>query len=276
MPQDFPANPIARPGYALEFHDDFTTGTLDPGKWIAAHLPQWSSTERAAARWHIEDQQLVLRIDADQPAWCPEYDGDIRVSSLQTGVYSGPLGSAVGQHRFNRHSVVREAQAPRALYTPTYGYFETRAKGVGVPGYHVALWMIGYEDRPERSSEICICEIFGKHAGAATAKVGMGVHPFQDPDIADDFEEVALPIDVTHFHVYAAEWTPTHIDFFVDNLHVRRVHQSPGYPMQFMLGIYERPAERRAGAPGDGEFPKRFVVDYVRGYRREAAPDSLA
>ena len=55
-----------------------------------------------------------------------------------------------------------------------------------------------------------------------------------------------------------------------------RVNQSSAYPMQLMLGLYERPAERRADAPGDGDFPKQFVVDYVRGYRRDAAPASRA
>lgn len=65
MHRDFPANPVSRPGYVLEFQDEFTGPALVAGKWIAAHLPQWSSAERAAARWHVEDQQLVLRIDAD-------------------------------------------------------------------------------------------------------------------------------------------------------------------------------------------------------------------
>ena len=28
----------------------------------------------------------------------------------------------------------------------------------------VALWLIGYEDEPDRSGEICVCEIFGRDA----------------------------------------------------------------------------------------------------------------
>ena len=42
---------------------------------------------------------LRLLIEADQPAWCPEFDGRVRVSSLQTGVFAGPLGTMIGQHR---------------------------------------------------------------------------------------------------------------------------------------------------------------------------------
>ena len=44
----------------------------------------------------------------------------------------------------------------------------------------VALWMIGYEDPPERSAEICVCEIFGREVGVDHALVGMGVHPLGD------------------------------------------------------------------------------------------------
>ena len=125
----------------------------------------------------------------------------------------------------------------------------------------VALWLIGYEDEPERSAEICVCEIFGRDVRPDRAAVGMGVHPFGDPRIADDFEAVSLPIDVTEFHVYAAEWTPGRVVFLVDGEAVRTVDQAPDYPMQLMLGIYDFAA---GSAPG---YPKEFVVDYVRGYR---------
>ncbi|WP_433937114.1 glycoside hydrolase family 16 protein [Sorangium cellulosum] len=267
MQADFPANPIEKPGYLLEFHDEFSGASLDESKWIPCHLPQWCSAREAAANFRLEQGHLELRIDAGQRPWCPEYDGDVLCSSLQTGVFSGPLGSTQGQHRFNRASVVREAQVSRATYTPTYGYFELRARGVRVPGNHVALWMIGYEDAPERSSEICICEVFGKNATPASSKIGFGVHPWADPDIVDDFREVELPIDIADFHVYAAEWTPTHIDFYVDNQKIGAVQQSPSYPMQFMLGIYERPQETVPAPPGAPQYPKRFVVDYFRAYR---------
>ena len=268
---DFPRNPIHKPGYTLEFNDDFDGPSIDGRKWIAAHLPQWSSMAQAAARTELRDSTLVLRIDADQPPWCPEYDGAIRVSSLQTGVHAGPLGSPIGQHRFNPRAVVREEQATRLLYTPTFGHVEMRAKGTTAHGSHAALWMIGVEDEAQRSAEICVCELFGKHAGARSTTVCFGVHPFKDPAVADDFRQVELPISVTDFHLYAADWHPTHVDFYVDNQHVGRVDQSPQYPMQLMLGLYERPAETppvRAGQPSP--YPKTFVVDYVRGYRRNA------
>jgi Glycosyl hydrolases family 16 len=200
----------------------------------------------------------------DQQPWCPEWDGDIRVSSLQTALFAGPLGSAVGQHRFHPEALVREAQENVRLYTPQYGRVELRAKAIDDPHAMVALWMIGYGDEPERTGEICICEIFGRDVGVDQAAVGMGLHPFGDPDIVDDFAAVPLPIDAREFHVYAAEWDSEQVAFFVDGELVRTVGQSPAYPMQLMLDIYDFP-------PAEGEaptgYPKDFVVDYVRGYR---------
>jgi Glycosyl hydrolases family 16 len=250
----------------LEFEDDFDGDRLDQTRWLPYYLPQWSTRERAAARYEVAGGCLRLLIEADQKPWCPELDGEVRVSSLQTGLFAGPLGSAVGQHRFNPDAVVTEQQQNVRLYTPQYGLFELRARATDDPRSMVALWMIGYEDEPAHSAEICVCEIFGRDVAPGHAKVGMGVHPFGDPDIADDFAAETVPIDAREFHVYAAEWEPERVAFFVDGERIRTVDQSPGYPMQLMLGIYEFPGE--AGAPNRvAGYPKEFIVDYVRGYR---------
>jgi hypothetical protein len=200
-----PPNPLDKPGHRLEFHDEFDGTDLDAAKWLPFHLPQWSSRARSAPTYRLADGTLILQIVETQPPWCPEFDGANRVSSLQTGVFSGPVGSAVGQHRFNKASVVREAQAPQRTYTPQFGYFEARRKAVASPINHVALWMIGYEDSPECSAEIAICEIMGDEIGAAVSHVGYGLHPWSDPAITDEFCRDGLPIDATAFHIYAAE-----------------------------------------------------------------------
>jgi len=252
--------------YELEFEDDFAGDTLDLARWIPHYLPQWSSRERAAARYELGGGVLRLLIEAGQRPWCPELDGEVRVSSLQTGVFSGPVGSEVGQHRFHPGAVVREEQENVRRYTPQYGRIELRAKAIADPRSMVALWMIGYEDEPERSAEICVCEIFGSEVAPDRALIGVGVHPFGDPGIVDDFAKVEVPIDVREFHVYAADWMPDRVSFLVDGRVVKTVGQSPDYPMQLMLGIYEFPPE---GGPDErtSGYPKAFVVDYVRGYR---------
>lgn len=259
-------DPVSKAGYELEFEDTFDGDGLDRRRWLPYYLPQWSSREAAAARYQLGDGVLRLLIEADQPPWCPEFDGQTRVSSLQTGVFAGPVGSPVGQSRFRPGLLVRQAQRPARLYTPRYGLFELRAKALDDPRCMVALWMIGYEDQPDRSAEICICEIFGRNVTAGRVGVGMGLHPFGDPAIREEFSVEVLDMDPREFHVYAAEWTPRRVAFFVDYRLVKTVEQSPGYPLQLMLGIYEFPDD---GPPPRAahRYPKQFVVDYVRGYR---------
>jgi glycosyl hydrolase family 16 len=243
----------------LEFEDQFDADVLDR-RWLPHYLPQWSSRERSRARYEVGGGRLRLLIEEDQQPWCPEYDGQVRVSSLQTGVFAGPVGSTIGQHRFNPGAVVREAQETQRLYTPQYGRFEIRAKAIDDPNAMVALWMIGFEDQPRRSGEICVCEIFGRDVAAEHAGVGVGIHPFGDPDLVDEFETVRVPIDAREFHVYSAEWMPDAVAFHVDDELVKTVTQSPSYPMQLMLNIYEF-------EPG-GAYPKIFEVDWVRGWTR--------
>ena len=263
---DFPANPLERAGHRLEFHDEFNGESLDTEKWLPFHLPQWSSRALSAPRYSFQDGNLILLITEDQQPWCLEFDGQVRCSSIQTGVFAGRIGSQIGQHRFNRACVVREAQQNARTYTPQYGYFETRLKAVNTPADHVALWMIGYEDRPERSAEIAICEIMGAYVKTSSSRIGHGVHPWSDPAIHDAFYEDFLELDATDFHVYAVEWTATHVEFYLDNQKTRTIEESPNYPMQFMLGIYERP-DIQIELSNAGSYPKKFIVDYFRAYQ---------
>ena len=263
-PNEEVASPVAV-HYELEFDESFDGSALDASRWLPYYLPHWSSRERAAARYEVGDGALRLRIEADQEPWCPELDGEVRVSSVQTGAFAGPVGSTVGQHRFHPAAVVREAQPNVRLYTPQYGRIELRARALDDPRAMVALWLIGYEDEPERSAEICVCEIFGRDVAGEEAIVGVGVHPFGDPHLSDDFSRVPVAIDAREFHVYAADWSPGRVTFSVDGEQIAATEQSPDYPMQLMLGIYEFPPAAHDDTPAT--YPKEFVVDYVRGYR---------
>ena len=263
-------DPRTKDDYVLDRADDFDGPELDRDLWFPHHLPQWSSRAESAARYRLGDGLLRLVIEDDQPPWCPEFDGGTRVSSLQTGVFAGPVGGSVGQHRFSAAAVVRDEQQNRRLYTPHYGFFEIRAQVPDDPATMAALWMIGVEEEPDRSAEICVAEIFGRDVRPDHAAVGMGLHPFGDPRIIDAFAPRPVAVDVRDFHVYAVEWAPTHTAFFVDDRLVTVVDQAPAYPMQFMLGIYAFPDDD--GSLPVATSPREFVVDWFRAYRRQPAP----
>ena len=248
---------IDRTGYTLDFDDRFET--LDESRWLPFYLPQWSSRAATATRYEVGDG-LTLLIDEDQQPWAPQYDGPLRVSNLQTGIRSGPLGSHDGQLRFKPEVVVSEVQETRALYTPTYGLVEVRSRAIAEPNCMVALWMIGFEQQPHQSGEICVMEIFGSEVETDRAKVGMGIHPWHDPELTEDFEKVELVGDATEPHTYSVEWMPGRTNFYLDEQLVKTSAQAPRYPMQLMLDVYEF-------EPG-GEYPKRFEVEFVRGWSR--------
>jgi len=174
-----------------------------------------------------------------------EHEGPLRVSGIQSGVFSGTVGSTVGQQPFRDGLRVREAQPTQWGWTPRYGVLEVRARMELTARSMASVWMVGIEDEPQRSGEICVFEVFGDAISPAGPAVGMGIHPFRDPALRDDFAAPRLPVDVTGFHVYAADWRPGGVDFFVDGDHVRTVEQAPDYPMQMMIGVFDSWRMRR-------------------------------
>lgn len=256
---------LDRTGYVLEFDEDFSGRDVDPDRWVAHYLPQWTTPERSAARYELEGGILRLRIDADQPAWRLE-DGEMRVSNLQTGTFSGPLGSSIGQMRHRADLSVETPQPTRRLYTPTIGLFEAELRASADPSCMLAFWLVGFEqESPESSGEICVAEIFGRAVGPQRAGVNIGLKSHHDPHLHEDMEEVALDVDATAWHTYSAEWTPERVRFFVDDELVRTVHQRVAYSLQLMVDLFEFPE----GATRDpGAYPKLGEVRAVRGHRR--------
>lgn len=249
----------------LVFEDDFDGPELDRAVWSPYYLPQWSSRAATAARYELNHSCLRLVIPPTQGLWCEgDHEPPLRVSGIQSGNYSGPVGSTIGQQPYREGLVVREEQEPFWGWTPAGGYIELRARADISPRSMVSLWMVGLEDRPERCAEICVMEAFGDAVvqGESTA-VGMGLHRFRDPSVPEDFEAVRLPIDLRDFHTYSVQWTSGQADFFVDGAPVRSCPGAPSYPMQLMLAVFDFP-DKSVG--DDAELVPTFTVDHIRGW----------
>jgi hypothetical protein len=199
--------------YGVSFRDDFEGHDLDRSVWIPHYLPQWSSRSESAATYEVGGSELRLSIPPEQGLWCPaEHEGPLRVSAIQSGVFSGEVGSTVGQQPFRDGLRVREAQSAQWGWTPHYGVLEVRARMELTARSMASVWMVGIEDEPRRSGEICLFEVFGDTIDRTGPAVGVGIHPFRDPALRDDFATPRLPIDVTDFHVYATDWRPDRVD----------------------------------------------------------------
>jgi hypothetical protein len=262
-PRDAAPERLDRSKFSLAFADDFTGDDLDSRRWIPHYLPHWTTAERSAARFALGEGGLRLLIDADQPAWRPE-DGEMRVSNIQTGSFSGPRGSEVGQHRHREDLRVRSPQPTRRLWTPSSGLAEATMCATRSPTCMLAIWLVGFEERsPEDSGEICIAELFGGRSGENRSTVRLGVKAHHDPRLHTDMVDLDLDLDTTTEHVYAAEWNNRNVRFFIDDRHVHTVEQSLTYPLQLMVDLFEFPTgDRRERA----DYPKSAKVRGVRGY----------
>jgi Glycosyl hydrolases family 16 len=234
----------------------FPPPALDETVWLPAYLPAWSSRAAAAATWRIDADGLHLTIPPEQPLWCPglQVDPPLKVSGVQTGSWSGPVGGTRGQQPFRDGLLVREAQEPFAGCTPFRGRIEVECRASIGPDAMVSAWLIGLEDEPERCGELCLMEVFGD----APRAIGSGVHPFRDPALHEEFGTLDLGIDVAEPHRYAVDWRADGVDFLVDDGVVRRSAQSPRYPMQLELAVFQFPG--RAEHRGDPELVVRRVT----------------
>jgi hypothetical protein len=250
----------------LVFEDHFDASALDTAVWLPHYLPAWSSRAATAATYEIRDSCLRLSIPPEQGLWLGGEHPPLRVSGIQSGNFSGPVGSTVGQQPWREGATVREEQPALRGWTPRYGYLEMRARAVVTPRSMVAWWLVGLEDSPERCAEICVTEMFGDAVEpGVSAAVGMGLHPFRDPAVTEDFAAPRLPIDIADFHTYAVDWTAERVEFLVDGAPVRSCPRPPGYPMQSMVAVFDFP-ERSTG--DDADAVPELVVDHLRGYER--------
>jgi hypothetical protein len=255
---------VDRSKFSLAFADDFTSDGLDRSRWLPHYLPHWTTEERSAARYVLGDLGLRLLIDADQPAWRPE-DGGMRVSNIQTGSFSGPHGSKVGQHRHRDDLRVRSPQPTRRLWTPSSGLVEATMCASSSPTCMLAIWLVGLEENsPEDSGEICIAELFGSKSGKNSSTVRLGVKAHHDPRLRTDMVDLILDLDTSTEHVYAAEWNSRHVRFYVDDRHVYTVEQRLTYPLQLMVDLFEFPTDDRRE---EVDYPKSARIRGVRGYR---------
>jgi hypothetical protein len=233
----------------MELLEDFDGPELDTGIWLPHYLPMWSSREATRASYRLEDSCLVLDIPVDHPLWLPDdHPTPLRVSGIQSGARSGPVGSTSGQQAVYDGQRVREEQPDFAGHLQDHGHLEIRCRMALSHRSMAAMWLCGFEEEPDHCGEICVTEVFGKDvAPGESAEVGVGLKQIRDPELAQDFAAPRLPIRVAEFHTYAVDWdaagpgAPGEAVFTVDGEEVRRCANPPTYPLQIMVAVFDFP-----------------------------------
>ncbi|MGY0234188.1 family 16 glycosylhydrolase [Longispora urticae] len=259
---DFPANPTTKSGYTLDFQEEFDGTSLNTTKFLPYYLPHWTSNrENAAARYTVGNGVLTERLDADTPAWNAQYDGAVKISSIQT--YNKDWW-----HKFNSSMPNDHHEPDFNGYSTKYGYFETRAKLSNVGGGgHQALWLVGTEDTSSASanSEIDFIEtFFSKPTTWRIAAYGWGDPNFLSSWVLHE-DPVPSGSPTTEFHVYGMEWTPTELKFYYDNQLYKTIADAPNMAMGMILGLYTD----AGSGQHNNVWPKSWQVDYLRVFKKD-------
>lgn len=256
----------------IDFREDFLEPTLSSTRWVPHYLPQWTTPDRSKAFYTIRSGILTLEIRADQLSWLPS-DSHLRVSSIQTALFSGILGSGRGTHRHRPDIYVQTPQTLLRLYTPKApARIEATLRAHPHSDCMLAFWLVGLEDdHPEDSGEICVAEIFGdktgivdKDNGKRITELNVGVKKHSDAQLMDDMTKIVLQdFDACEWHKYSAEWDENEIRILVDGQLVKTSFQTIRYPMQVMIDLFEFPESEEYRR--EQKYPKKGDVKQVLG-----------
>jgi beta-glucanase (GH16 family) len=248
-------------GYTLIWSDEFNgrNGSLpDPAKWTydiggsgwGNHELEYYTNRRENAR--IEDGKLVITA-REEP-------------------YNGPDGA-----EFDYTSARLKTQG---LFSQAYGRFEARIKLPAGQGLWPAFWMLGDNFGSAgwpKCGEIDIMENVGKEPGVNHGSLHA---PSSTATTSDLTATITLPAGQKlsdDFHVYAIDWEPEAIRFYLDaNLYATfSAAQWPRggtwvFDHRFFLILNVAVGGDWPGSPDDTtEFPQTMLVDYVRVYKRK-------
>ena len=271
-----------RQGWTLVWRDEFDGQALDRSKWdldIGNGFFDYRSHQWVPG-WGNEELQYYT----DSAANIQVANSLLTISAVKESLHGCGYSSARIKSR-------RRDGAP--LFNKLYGRFEFRAKVPWGKGLWPALWLLPQDDRYggwAASGEIDVMEIAGEkprevlnsiHYGSTFPKRMLHTHVHTLPDDGT----------VADWHVYAVEWEPGEIRFFVDEVHTstenfwwscsqtadgqgleaRRATDLNPWPAPFDQPFYlvmnVAVGGNFPGVPNaDTRFPAELVVDYVRVY----------
>lgn len=227
-----------RPGWQITFQDEFNSDTLDLQKWN--RNDPWGGEHNHELQAYVKDAFEVK-------------DGILHIKAQKRDAFYA------GKERQYTSGMMTTYQK----FSQQYGRFEIRCRIPKGKGLWPAFWLL-----PEPLNwppEIDVLEFIGQepHRIAMT-------HHFRDDAgkhqsiggnwVGPDFSK--------KFHVFAVEWMPDHITWFIDG--VPRFQSNKSIPQSKMYVLVNMAV---GGTwPGDPDdktiFPAAFEVDYVRVYEK--------
>jgi beta-glucanase (GH16 family) len=242
--------------WALVWSDEFDQpngSAPDPAKWVA---------ETGGGGWGNNELEYYTARRSNSRI----EDGNLVIEAVQEK-YTGADGV--------KRDYTSARLKTQGLFSRAYGKFEARIRIPYGQGLWPAFWMLG--DNIATVSwpgcgEIDIMENIGKEPGKIHATIhGPG---YSGDGAIGSVYELAEGKFADDFHVFAVEWEPNEIRFYVDGklFETRKPADLPGnaewvfgHPFFIILNVAVG-----GGWPGNPDastkFPQRMLVDYVRVY----------
>ncbi|MES2714753.1 MAG: glycoside hydrolase family 16 protein [Pseudomonadota bacterium] len=271
-----------KPRWTLVWSDEFEGNSVDRSKWdfdigngffdYRHHvwIPGWGNEE--------------LQYYTAEPANVSVQDSLLTIRAVKESLHGCGYTSA-------RLKTRRRDGTP--LFTKCYGRFEFRAKVPWGKGLWPALWLLPQDDTYggwAASGEIDVMEIAGERPHEVLNSIHFG-SSFPKRSLITHVHPLPGGSTVADWHVYAVEWEPGEIRFYVDGVHTstrnhwwstsknkdgvgleaRRAADLNPWPAPFDQPFYlvmnvavggNFPGAPSAATP----FPAELVVDYVRVY----------
>jgi beta-glucanase (GH16 family) len=258
--------------WKLVWADEFDKpGLPDPAKWdyetgfIRNNEQQYYTRERRENA-RVEDGLLV--IEARKEQW-------------KNAAYD-PNAKAAGRGRRSRAfaEYTSASLITRGKASWTYGRIEVRAKLPAGRGTWPAIWMLGTNVRQvgwPTCGEIDIMEFVGYEPGVIHANVH--TKKYNHAIGTGKGDKMTIPDASEAFHVYAVEWEPDRMDFFVDGKKYFTFRNegagADAWPFdqdQYLI-LNLAIGGSWGGQKGidDSIFPQRYYFDYVRVYQKPPA-----
>jgi beta-glucanase (GH16 family) len=264
-----------QPRWTLVWSDEFNGpegSAPDPGKWtydLGIGGNGWGNHE--------------LEYYTNRPENASIHDGNLVITARRES-FSGPADPSPARSAAPgaAGTVTRAYTSARiktlGLFSGTYGRFEARIRIPYGQGMWPAFWMLGADiDKTQWPScgEIDIMENIGKEPSSVHGSLhGPGPGGRGTDDMTAVLELPHGERFADAFHVFAVEWEPKVIRFYVDgNLYFTATPQGMphgtgwafDHPFFVLLNLAvggDWPGDPDAGT----QFPQQMLVDYVRVY----------